>query len=139
VSRPGRRLHHVGYVVGSIDSSLPRFLESMEAVWDGRIFSDPSQKVKVAFISTGEGDPLIELVEPDAVDAPVQRFLREKGGGLHHVCYEVEDPGAELTAMRSRGGRVVMRPKPAVAFDGRQIAWVLTREDLLVELLEKIR
>jgi methylmalonyl-CoA/ethylmalonyl-CoA epimerase len=111
----------------------------MAADWDGRIFTDPAQKVKVTFISTGEEDALIELVAPDAVDAPVQRFLREKGGGLHHLCYEVEDAGAELTAMRSRGGRVVMRPKPAVAFDGRLIAWVLTREDLLVELLEKIR
>lgn len=139
MSRPGRRLHHVGYVVGSIDSSLHGFLESMAATWNGRIFTDPAQKVKVTFISTGERDPLIELVEPNAVDAPVQRFLREKGGGLHHVCYEVDDPGVELVAMRSQGARIVMRPKPAVAFDGRQIAWVLTREDLLVEFLEKTR
>jgi hypothetical protein len=32
---------------------------------------------------------------------------------------------------------IVRRPKPAVAFDGRRIAWVLTPENLLVELLEK--
>jgi len=111
----------------------------MSATWNGRIFTDPSQKVKVTFISTGEKDALIELVEPNAVDAPVQKFLRETGGGLHHLCYEVEDTGAELGAMRARGGIIAMRPKPAVAFDGRHIAWVLTREKLLVELLEKAR
>ena len=131
------RLHHVGFVVAAIESAMPGFVRSLAAEWDGRIIHDPLQKVRVAFLSTRSTDPLIELVEPAGDDAPVLRFLQDKGGGLHHVCYEVADLEAELTAFRARGAVIAKRPKPAVAFNGRRIAWVVTAEKLLVELLEE--
>ena len=81
-------------------------------------------------------DPQIELVEPAGEDSPVLRFL-EQGGGLHHVCYEVADLEEQLVEFRSRGAVIARRPKPAVAFGGRRIAWVITAEKLLVELLEE--
>lgn len=131
------RLHHMGFVVADIASAMPRFLRSLAATWDSQIFADPNQKVKVAFLATRAGDPQIELVEPDGSDSPVLRFLNEKGGGLHHACYEVGDVEQELSNFRSRGSLIVKRPKPAVAFQGRRIAWVLTPEKFLVELLEE--
>ena len=109
----------------------------MAATWDSQIFTDPNQKVKVAFLTTRPGDAQVELVEPDGADSPVLRFLNEKGGGLHHACYEVLDLEQELSDFRSRGSLIVKRPKPAVAFQGRRIAWVLTPEKFLVELLEE--
>ena len=114
---------------------MPGFVRSMEAQWDGRSFDDPLQKARVAFMTTRPGDAKIELVEPLGEDSPVQRFLRQTGGGLHHVCYEVADLEGELAAFRSRGAAIAKRPKPAVAFGGRHIAWVITAEKLLVELL----
>lgn len=130
------RLHHVGFVVANIESSMPAFVRSLSAQWDGRIFEDPHQKVKVAFLTTRPEDAAIELVEPVGQDSPVQRFLKEKGGGLHHACYEVADLDKELADFRGRGAVIAKRPKPAVAFDGRRIAWVITPEKFLVELLE---
>jgi methylmalonyl-CoA/ethylmalonyl-CoA epimerase len=135
-SEKRRRMHHVGYVVNNIDSSAPGFLRSLEATWDGIIFEDPGQKVRVTFLATGPADALVELVEPNAPDAPVLRFLRETGGGLHHLCYEIDDLEGELASMRARGASIARRPRPAVAFGGRRIAWVITAEKLLVELLE---
>lgn len=129
-------LHHVGFVVPSIADSVEGFVRSLGAQWDGRVYEDPHQRVKVTFLVTRPGDPQIELVEPAGEDAPVLRFLREKGGGLHHVCYEVEDLEESMAAMKARGAMIARRPKPAVAFQGRRIAWVLTAEKLLVELLE---
>lgn len=131
-----RRMHHVGYVVADIESAAKGFVQSLHATWDGRIFADPNQKVKVTFLSTGAQETQIELVEPNAPDAPVRKFLDERGGGLHHVCYETADLDSALAEMRSQGGLVAKRPKPAVAFEGRRIGWVLTAEKLLVELLE---
>ena len=131
------RLHHLGFVVADIAAAMPGFVRSMAATWDEQIFVDPHQKVKVAFLTTRPGDPQIELVEPNAGDSPVLRFLQEKGGGLHHACYEVEDLERGLTDFRSRGSIIVKRPKPAVAFNGRRIAWLLTPEKFLVELLEE--
>lgn len=133
----GQKLHHLGFVVADIAAGMKGFVGSLAATWDGRVFEDPHQKVKVAFLSTRAGDPLIELAEPAAEDSPVRRFLTERGGGLHHVCYEVGDLEEQMAEMKARRCTIVRRPKPAIAFDGRRIAWVLTAEKLLVELLEK--
>ena len=76
-------------------------------------------------------------MEPVGDRSPVLKFLREKGGGLHHFCYVTNDLEADLKGFRSRQAILVRNPVPAVAFDGRRIAWVLTREKLLVELLER--
>jgi methylmalonyl-CoA/ethylmalonyl-CoA epimerase len=113
------------------------FLCSLNASWNQQIFEDPLQKVKVAFLTPRAGEPQIELVEPVGDRSPVRKFLLEKGGGLHHFCYETDDLEAELQAFRSRRAILARPPLPAVAFHGRRIAWVLTRERLLVELLEK--
>jgi methylmalonyl-CoA/ethylmalonyl-CoA epimerase len=133
----GLKLHHFGYVVRDITAGMAGFTRSLAAQWDGRIYEDPLQKVKVAFLTTRPGDAQIELVQPNADDSPVTRFLREKGGGFHHVCYEVANLEEEMAGLKSRGALVASRPKPAVAFEGRRIAWMLTAEKMLVELLER--
>ena len=43
----------------------------------------------------------------------------------------------QMAEMKSRRALIVSRPKPAVAFQGRRIAWMLTAEKLLIELLER--
>ena len=129
------RLHHVGFVVRDIQAEIQKFARSVSATWDSKIFHDPLQKVKVSFIQTAcPGDAQIELVEPAAPDSPVLRFLN-KGGGLHHLCYEVADLGEHLSKMRKEGALVVKPPLPAVAFENRPIAWVFTRQKLLLEFL----
>lgn len=130
-------LHHVGFVVPAIADSVKGFVISLAASWDGCVYEDPHQKVKVTFLATRPGEALIELVEPVGEDSPVARFLKEKGSGLHHICYEVDQLERELTEMKARGAVIARRPKPAIAFQGRRIAWVLTAEKLLVELLER--
>jgi methylmalonyl-CoA/ethylmalonyl-CoA epimerase len=135
-SRTLLHLHHIGFVVASIRDSAPGFVRSLGANWDEVIFADPRQKVNVTFLMAAPGGALIELVEPHADDAPVSRFLKEKGQGLHHLCYEVNRLEEAVAELRSNGALTAKPPKPAVAFEGRRIAWVLTAEQLLLELLE---
>ncbi len=135
---PGRiRLHHIGYVLASIEESAESFARSLGATWNGEIYFDPLQKVRVTFLQGASAtDSLIELVEPAGSESPVLRFL-EHGGGLHHLCYEVEAIEAHLAFCKSMGTIVIRRPVPAVAFNGRRIAWALTKKRLLVEFLEE--
>jgi methylmalonyl-CoA/ethylmalonyl-CoA epimerase len=130
------RLHHIGFVVANIADSAPGFLRSMGGSWDEKVFADPGQKVKVTFLRITAGDVCVELVEPNAEDAPVNKFLREKGPGLHHLCYEVNKLEQALVELRAKGGLIAKPPKPAIAFEGRRIAWLITAEKLLLELLE---
>lgn len=115
---------------------MPGFLRSLLANWDGQIFEDPYQKVRVAFLITDRRDARIELVQPAVEDSPVSKFLQDRGGGLHHCCYEVNNLDESISTMRSAGALLAKRPKPAVALEGRRVAWLITQEKLLVELLE---
>jgi len=135
---PGQiKLHHIGFVLASIQESAESFARSLGATWDGNIVFDPLQKVRVTFLLGAHiGDSLIELVEPDGPESPVLRFLESRNGGLHHLCYEVEDLESHLVFCRSIGTIILRPPIPAVAFGGRRIAWALTKKRLLVEFLE---
>lgn len=137
VAQPnGLRLHHIGFVVSSIQESAESFVCSLGATWDGNIVFDPLQMVHVTFFrGLNPLDPLIELVEPRGSGSPVSRFL-ERGGGLHHLCYEVKDLDSHLTFCKSAGTIIIRPPVPAVAFGGRRIAWGMTRKKLLMEFLE---
>lgn len=131
--------HHIGFVVASIQNSVEGFVQALDARWDGIVFHDPNQGVRVTFLhSKRAGNPVVELVEPAAEDSPVIPFLK-RGGGLHHVCYEVDDLEAQLQLSRSQRGIVVRPPFAAVAFEGRRIAWVYTKNKLLIEYLERER
>src|ERR1700748_2280938 len=110
------RLHHVGFVVANIARSVAGFMNSLGMCWDGDIYEDPIQKVKVTFLATGPTCVRIELIQPAADDSPVNRFLA-KGGGQHHLCYEVDDIDHALAALKNRKASVVQWPCPAVAFD----------------------
>ena len=59
------------------------------------------QKVTVAFFKVG--DVFIELLEPLSDDSPVSKFIEKRGGGLHHVAYEVDDIGKEIDSFREKG------------------------------------
>jgi methylmalonyl-CoA/ethylmalonyl-CoA epimerase len=130
------KLHHLGFVVASLQESSSGFIESLGAKADSGIIHDPLQKVFVQFLRMPAQDEVrIELVAPARPDSPVLAFL-EKGGGLHHVCYEVRDLEQAIAQARSRKCLLVRPPKPAAAFAGRRIAWLMTPEKLLIEYLE---
>ena len=100
------------------------------------IFHDPLQKVNVVFLQPAEEGVQVELVAPAGAGSPVAPFLA-KGGGLHHLCYEVDLLEPQIETMKRRKAVVIRPPKPAVAFGGRRIAWMVTRERLVVEYVER--
>lgn len=134
---PQGNFHHVGFVVRSIAQTIEGFVSSLGAHWDGVIVDDPAQKVRVTFLqSRNAADPLFELIEPAAEDSPVTAVVK-KGGGIHHVCYVVGSIDEQLARCQQQRAILIRRPTPAVAFGGRKIAWVYTRNKLLIEYLER--
>jgi methylmalonyl-CoA/ethylmalonyl-CoA epimerase len=130
-------LHHVGFAVASIENAIQQFCSSLGARQLTGEIHDPLQRAYVAFIQPSAGDRVqIELVAPADPASPLTAFV-ERGGGLHHVCYEVDDLDAQLADARARKSVVIRKPKPAVAFEGRRIAWIVTREKLVIEYLER--
>jgi methylmalonyl-CoA/ethylmalonyl-CoA epimerase len=135
--QPDGAFHHVGFVVPSIENSVQGFAKMLKSSWDEQVFHDPNQGVRITFLKSLEAsDPVWELVEPADERSPVHAFAA-KGGGLHHVCYVVDNLEQALTSARSLGALVTRQPMPAVAFGGRRIAWIYTKNRLLIEYLER--
>lgn len=94
-----------------------------------------SQKVNVCFLKVGE--PFLELIEPTSHDSPIAEFA-SKGGGIHHLCFEVSDIRKELDLLTKKGATILV--EPVKGFDERLIAFVdLNTKNIrcgLIEFLE---
>jgi len=127
--------HHVGVAVRDLSAAIPIYKNLFGYDPISGPFDDPIQKVSVCFLSRGEGDPSIELVAPLGPDSPIDRTLK-KGGGTYHVCYQVADINTAIDHLTGQGSLLLSGPVPAVAFEMREIAWLMTKANLLVELVQ---
>lgn len=133
------KLHHIAVVVEDIVRSAEAYehLLGLTPLTDPEKGEDPIQRVRALFIDLGrEDDVTLELLEPTGPDSPIMNFLR-RGGGLHHLCFEVDDLDQEISRIKDQGGTVVCDPVPACGFDNRRIAFIFPVDNILVELVER--
>ena len=121
----GVEFDHIGLAVPSIQDTVGTELE---------IHTDETQRVRVAFVNLN-GAP-VELVEPLDEKSPVTAGLK-KGQKLLHLCFKVSDMDAAIKTGRENGFHLFAKPVPAVAFKGRRIAWLYSKDYGLVELVER--
>jgi len=127
--------HHVGVAVRRLADAIPIFKSLFGYEVVSGPFDDSIQNVSVCFLTRGNGDPLIELVAPLGPNSPVDRTLK-KGGGTYHICYQVPDIRSAIEHLTREGSLLLSGPVPAVAFGMREIAWLITAADLLIELVQ---
>jgi methylmalonyl-CoA/ethylmalonyl-CoA epimerase len=133
----GFKLRHVGVAVPSLGPAA----ETLSTIFGYRVisgpFDDPIQKVSVNFLTRSPEDAAeIELIAPLSEDSPITSMLAKGGGGAYHLCFETTDIEAAVTHAKNNGCVIVSPPVPAVAFNGRRIAWIYTRSRQLFELVE---
>jgi methylmalonyl-CoA/ethylmalonyl-CoA epimerase len=131
------KLLHVGVAVPSLGPTT----ELLSTLFGYKVvagpFDDPIQKVTVNFLAkSGEDVAEIELIAPITEDSPIRSMLAKDGGGAYHLCFETSDIDGAMTHAKNSGCIVVSPPVPAVAFQGRRIAWIYTRSRQLFELVE---
>ena len=94
------KIHHVAVVVQSADEALGFYRDALGLrVTADEVIED--QGVRGVLLAAGDGE--IELIQPVREGTGVARFLETRGEGLHHVCFESDDVGAELEAARAKG------------------------------------
>jgi methylmalonyl-CoA/ethylmalonyl-CoA epimerase len=102
------KVHHIGFVVSDIEGAYRLMKSCFGLTGLSEIFSNPSQKVRVAFASLENGY-CVEFIEPAAEDSPVRQFL-SRGGGLDHLCFECTDLDGLLPLCETRDLRWSVRP-----------------------------
>ena len=128
------RLHHIGYLVRDL-AEAEVFRDRFGYAIESDVVEDPVQTALVQLIRQPHSTSLIELVRPTGPESKLTRALA-KGGGLHHLCYEVDDMDKACTHLRNQGMLALTAPAPALAFGRRRIAWFMDRGAMLIELLE---
>ena len=130
------KINHVAIAISDVDSSLTFWRDAMGLEVD-HIEDVPSQKASVVFIPVGESE--VELVSPTSEDTGVAKFLAERGGGMHHLCFEVDDIIEMLAELKARGVRLI-NEVPNV-LPGRKMAFIHPKSTggVLVELYEIVK
>lgn len=103
------RLNHVAIAVPDLDAAAARYRDVLGATVRPPQ-DEPDHGVRVVFVELP--NTKIEFLHPLGEDSPIAGFLKKNpGGGVHHVCYEVDDVVAARDRMVAQGARVLGEPK----------------------------
>lgn len=96
------RFDHMGIVVKDIDTAASLYHEMLGLTpWDKGVVEDSENGVRL--LSLPSGDTFIELIQPISADNRFARFLRERGGGLFHLCFFTKDFDKDVGALKEKG------------------------------------
>jgi methylmalonyl-CoA/ethylmalonyl-CoA epimerase len=115
-----RGIHHVGVAVNDLDAALATYERLFGARLEHRE-TVPEQGVEAASLRIG-GDR-VELLASLGEETPVGKFLADRGPGMHHVAYEVDNVGAALDELAAKGAELIDE-RPRRGLFGLEVAFV---------------
>lgn len=95
---------HIGLAVHDLEAAVA-FYEQAFGVTEWERTDMPERHMAVA--ATNIGGFMIELIAPTSEDASFAKYLREKGPGMHHIAYRVDDIHASLEDLKARGVKLI--------------------------------
>ena len=128
------RLNHVAIAVRNIAKASEVYRKSLGADVSAAV-PQPAHGVTTVFITLP--NTKIELLEPLGPDSPIARFLeRNPDGGIHHVCYEVDDILAARDKLKAQGARVLGDGTPRIGDHDKPVLFLHPKDfcGTLVEL-----
>ncbi len=128
------RLNHVAIAVRDISAASAVYRDMLGArVSQAQAL--PEHGVTVVFVELP--NTKIELLEPLGTDSPIARFLEKNAdGGMHHICYEVDDIIAARDRLKAEGARVLGTGEPKIGAHGKPVLFLHPKDfcGTLVEL-----
>jgi methylmalonyl-CoA/ethylmalonyl-CoA epimerase len=128
------RLNHVAIAVPDLEAAAAQYRGTLGADV-GPAQDEPDHGVTVVFITLP--NTKIELLYPLGENSPIQGFLdKNPAGGIHHICYEVEDILEARDRMKASGARVLGSGEPKIGAHGKPVLFLHPKDfnGCLVEL-----
>ncbi|MCP2079200.1 UNVERIFIED_ORG: methylmalonyl-CoA/ethylmalonyl-CoA epimerase [Methylorubrum zatmanii] len=128
------RLNHVAIAVKDLDAATAVYRDTLGAKVTEPL-PQPEHGVTVVFVELPNSK--VELMSPLGENSTIQGFVdKNPAGGIHHVCYEVEDIIAARDQMKAAGARVLGTGEPRIGAHGKPVIFLHPRDFLgtLVEL-----
>jgi methylmalonyl-CoA/ethylmalonyl-CoA epimerase len=127
------RLNHVAIAVKDIAKAASVYRDTLGAEISAAV-PQPEHGVTTVFVNLP--NTKIELLEPLGEGSPVAKFLeRSPDGGIHHLCYEVDDIRAAREALKAQGVRILGDGEPKIGAHGKPVLF-LHPKDLCGTLIE---
>jgi len=129
------KIDHIGIAVANLDETLKVYTDILGLKLQGtEVVAD--QKVRVAFLPVGDTE--IELLESTDPDGPIAKFIENKGQGIQHIAFRVDDIEAALEEMKAKGIRLIDE-KPRYGAGGAKIAFLHPKSTngVLIELSQR--
>jgi methylmalonyl-CoA/ethylmalonyl-CoA epimerase len=127
------RLNHVAIAVPDMEAAVAVYRDTLGAHVSQAV-PQPDHGVMTVFVELP--NTKIEFLEPLGDDSPIAKFLeRNPGGGIHHVCYEVDDIIAARDQLKAAGARVLGDGEPKIGAHGKPVLF-LHPKDFLGTLTE---
>jgi methylmalonyl-CoA/ethylmalonyl-CoA epimerase len=130
------RLNHVAIAVRDIARAAAVYRDTLGAEVSA-VVPQPDHGVSTVFITLP--NTKIELLEPLGENSPIAKFLeRNVDGGIHHICYEVDDIRAARDQLKARGARVLGDGEPKIGAHGKPVLFLHPKDfcGTLVEIEE---
>ncbi|MGC9368770.1 MAG: methylmalonyl-CoA epimerase [Paracoccaceae bacterium] len=128
------RLNHVAIAVPDLEAAAAQYRNTLGAnVGDPQ--DEPDHGVTVVFIELP--NTKIELLYPLGENSPIAGFLEKNpAGGIHHICYEVEDILAARDQLKASGARVLGSGEPKTGAHGKPVLFLHPKDfnGCLIEL-----
>ncbi len=128
------RLNHVAIAVPDLAAAAAQYANTLGADV-GAPQDEPDHGVTVVFITLP--NTKIELLYPLGENSPIQGFLdKNPSGGIHHICYEVDDILAARDKLQAEGARVLGTGEPKIGAHGKPVLFLHPKDfnGCLVEL-----
>ena len=116
------RLNHVAIAVRDLSAATAVYRDTLGAAVSAPL-PQPEHGVTVVFITLP--NTKIELLEPLGEASPIAKFLeRNPDGGIHHICYEVDDIGAARDKLKAQGARVLGDTEAKIGAHGKPVLFL---------------
>lgn len=128
------RLNHVAIAVPDLEAASAQYRDTLGAQV-GPPQDEPDHGVTVVFITLP--NTKIELLYPLGESSPITGFLEKNpSGGIHHICYEVDDILAARDRLKAQGARVLGTGEPKIGAHGKPVLFLHPKDftGTLVEL-----
>ena len=128
------RLNHVAIAVKDLAAGVKLYRETLGADVSAPL-PQPEHGVTVVFVNLP--NTKIELLEPLGPDSPIAKFLdRNPDGGIHHICYEVDDIMSARDQLTAKGARVLGTGEPRIGAHGKPVLFLHPKDfnGTLIEL-----
>jgi methylmalonyl-CoA/ethylmalonyl-CoA epimerase len=128
------RLNHVAIAVPDLAAAADQY-RAMLGATVGQAQDEPAHGVTVVFISLP--NTKIELLTPLGANSPIQGFLdKNPSGGIHHICYEVDDILTARDHLLASGARVLGGGEPKIGAHGKPVLFLHPKDfnGCLIEL-----